>query len=178
MRRQRRFYTEFVSEPEDFVRVFKEAFKSAVEVGLEKRLRQVFGVDPRELVKVGEARIEVKGACGSLHILLTDSVAVDRLDMCIEGISSIAAGRQPAVHNLTAAVTFLAKKIADEYGILGAAGSAVFLPGSRICNPDNAYSRLVDEYSRSRKLTEGVNLLLKDMGVELDVTQRELVVKT
>jgi hypothetical protein len=31
----------------------REVFKSAIEVGLEVRLRQVFGVSTRELVRVG-----------------------------------------------------------------------------------------------------------------------------
>ena len=69
----------------------------------------------------------------------------------------------------------------------------VFLPGSRACivhalpRPEtfaasprdrmsvsdrefiDVYARLIDEYRRSRKLTESANLLLRDMGIELDI---------
>jgi predicted ATPase len=41
---------------------------------------------------------------------------------------------------------------------------AVFLPADRTCATD-VYARLVDKYSR---LTEGANLLLRDMRIELD----------
>jgi len=70
----------------DFTRTSRDVFKSAIEAGLEKRLRQVFGVSTRELVRVGEtsAQIDIKGTCGDLLVSLTDSVAVDRLDMCID----------------------------------------------------------------------------------------------
>jgi AAA15 family ATPase/GTPase len=46
----------------DFTRTSRDLFKRAIEAGLEKRLRQVFGVSPRELVKVGEtsAQIDIK----------------------------------------------------------------------------------------------------------------------
>jgi hypothetical protein len=46
----------------NFTRTSRDLFKRAIEAGLEKRLRQVFGVSPRELVKVGEtsAQIDIK----------------------------------------------------------------------------------------------------------------------
>jgi predicted ATPase len=60
------------SKPE--VRDIREV-KKAVETGLEKRLRQVFGVSPRELVRIGEAsaQIDVHG----VRITLTDSISVE-----------------------------------------------------------------------------------------------------
>jgi uncharacterized protein (DUF885 family) len=42
-----------------FTRTSRDLFKRAIEVGLEKRLRQVFGVSPRELVKVGETSAQI-----------------------------------------------------------------------------------------------------------------------
>jgi predicted ATPase len=225
----------------DFTRTSKDLFKRAIEAGLEKRLRQVFGVSPRELVKVGEtsAQIDIKGTCGNLHISLTDSVAVDRLDLCIDNATEdeflsiiellviyIALDiykfyiieelkkQFTAYDYIIATMMFLTRKIIDEYGVLSPAisgmfGSAnkrylidmsirgpvyeVFLPGSRACivhalpRPEtftagprdrmsvsdrefiDVYARLIDEYRRSRKLTESANLLLRDMGIELDI---------
>jgi predicted ATPase len=221
----------------DFTRTSREVFKSAIEAGLEVRLRQVFGVSTRELVKVGEtsAQIDIKGRCGNLHISLTDSVAVDRLDMCIDNAtgdeflsitkplviyiaSSIYLREElekqfTAYDYIIATMMFLTRKIIDEYGVLSPAISGkfgsvnkqylidmsirgsvyeVFLPGSRACivhalpRPEtftagprdrmsvsdrefiDVYARLIDEYRRSRKLTESANLLLRDMGIELD----------
>jgi predicted ATPase len=226
----------------DFTRTSRDLFKRAIEAGLEKRLRQVFGVSPRELVKMGEtsAQIDIKGTCGNLHISLTDSVAVDRLDLCIDNATEdeflsiikplviyIAFSiyiREEFEKQYTAydyiidTMIFLTRKIIDEYGVLspvisGKFGSVnkkyqidtsilgplyeVFLPGSRACivhtlpRPEtfttgprdrmsvsdrefiDVYARLIDEYRRSRKLTESANLLLRDMGIELDIaTQR------
>jgi len=222
----------------DFTRTCRDLFKRAMEAGLEVRLRQVFGVSPRELVKVGEtsAQIDIKGACGNLHITLTDSVAVDRLDLCIDNATEdeflsiieplviyIAFNiyiREELKKQFTAydyiieTMIFLTRKIIDEYGVLslpisGKFGSAnknylinmsirepvfeVFLPGSRACivhalpRPEtftagprdkmsvsdrefiDVYASLIDEYRRSRKLTESANLLLRDMGIELDI---------
>ncbi|MFZ8841382.1 MAG: AAA family ATPase [Pyrobaculum sp.] len=225
----------------DFTRTCRDLFKRAMEAGLEVRLRQVFGVSPRELVKVGEtsAQIDIKGACGNLHITLTDSVAVDRLDLCIDNATEdeflsiieplviyIAFNiyiREELKKQFTAydyiieTMIFLTRKIIDEYGVLslpisGKFGSAnknylinmsirepvfeVFLPGSRACivhalpRPEtftagprdkmsvsdrefiDVYARLIDEYRRSRKLTESENLLLRDMGIELDIATK------
>jgi predicted ATPase len=218
----------------DFTRTSRDLFKRAIEAGLEVRLRQVFGVSPRELVKVGKtsAQIDIKGTCGNLHITLTDSVAVDRLDLCIDNatedefllimkllvinislkyIASTIYIREEFKKRLTAydyiieIMMFLTRSIIDEYGVLSPAISdkfgstvqgpvdAVFLPGSRACivhalpRPEtfaasprdrmsvsdrefiDVYARLIDEYRRSRKLTESANLLLRDMGIELDI---------
>jgi Uncharacterized conserved protein len=225
----------------DLTRTCRDLFKRAMEAGLEVRLRQVFGVSPRELVKVGEtsAQIDIKGACGNLHITLTDSVAVDRLDLCIDNATEdeflsiieplviyIAFNiyiREELKKQFTAydyiieTMIFLTRKIIDEYGVLslpisGKFGSAnknylinmsirepvfeVFLPGSRACivhalpRPEtftagprdkmsvsdrefiDVYASLIDEYRRSRKLTESANLLLRDMGIELDIATK------
>jgi predicted ATPase len=226
----------------DFTRTSRDLFKRAIEAGLEKRLRQVFGVSPRELVKAGEtsAQIDIKGTCGNLHISLTDSVVVDRLDLCIDNatedeflsiieplviyiafdidIREELEKRFTAYDYIIETMIFLTRKIIDEYGVLslpisGKFGFAnkkylinmsirepvfeVFLPGSRACivhalpRPEtftagprdmmsvsdrefiDVYARLIDEYRRSRKLTESANLLLRDMGIELDIaTQR------
>jgi predicted ATPase len=200
----------------DFTRTSRDLFKRAIEAGLEKRLRQAFGVSPRELVKVGEtsAQIDIKGTCGNLHISLTDSVAVDRLDLCIDNatedeflsiieplvihividIDIREALKKPftAYDYIIATMMFLTRKIIDEYGVLGYVYE-VFLPGSRACivhalpRPEtftadprdrmsvsdrefiDVYARLIDEYRWSRKLTESANLLLRDMGIELDI---------
>lgn len=63
----------------DFTRTSRDLFKRAIEACLDKRLRQVFGVSPRGLVKAGEtsAQIDIKGTCGNLHISLTDSVSLE-----------------------------------------------------------------------------------------------------
>lgn len=221
----------------DFTRTSRDVFKTAIETGLEKRLRQVFGVSTRELVRVGEtsAQIDIKGACGDLLISLTDSVAVDRLDMCIDNaaeneflsiikplivyIAFIIHIREKFKKRFTAydyiitTMMFLTRGVIDEYGVLNPAISgefgstnamylvditihgpvdAVFLPDNRAgivrdlprpetftAGPRNrmsvsdrefvdVYARLSDEYRMSRKLTEGANLLLRDMGIELD----------
>jgi predicted ATPase len=221
-----------------FTRTSRDLFKRAIEVGLEKRLRQVFGVSPRELVKVGEtsAQIDIKGTCGNLHISLTDSVVVDRLDLCIDNatedeflsiieplviyiafdidIREELEKRFTAYDYIIETMIFLTRKIIDEYGVLSPAISGmfgsvnkkylidmsirgpvheVFLPGSRACivhalpRPEtftpgprdmmsvsdrefiDVYARLIDEYRWSRKLTESANLLLRDMGIELDI---------
>jgi predicted ATPase len=222
----------------DFTRTSRDLFKRAIEAGLEKRLRQVFGVSLRELVKAGEtsAQIDIKGTCGNLHISLTDSVAVDQLDLCIDNatedeflsiikplviyiVFSIYTREElekqfTAYDYIIATMMFLTRKIIDEYGVLSPAISGkfgsvdmkylidmsirgpiyeVFLPGSRACivhalpRPEtftagprdrmsvsdrefiDVYARLIDEYRRSRKLTESANLLLRDMGIELDI---------
>jgi hypothetical protein len=142
----------------DFTRTSRDLFKRAIEADLEKRLRQVFGVSPRELVKVGEmsAQIDIKGMCGNLHITLTDSVAVDRLDLCIDNatedefllimkllvinislkyIASTIYIREEFKKRFTAydyiieTMMFLTRGIIDEYGVLSPAISGKF--GSR-----------------------------------------------
>jgi len=219
----------------DFTMSSRDVFKSAIEAGLEKRLRQVFGVSPRELVKVGEtsAQIDIKGACGDLLVSLTDSVAVDRLDMCIDNaaeneflsiieplivyiafihIREKFKKRFTAYDYIITTMMFLTRRVIDEYGVLNPAISgkfgstdaidlididgpvdAVFLPDNRagivrdLPRPEtftagprdrtsvsdrefiDVYARLSDEYRMSRKLTEGANLLLRDMGIELDI---------
>jgi predicted ATPase len=164
-------------EAEKFLRVSMEVFKGAVAAGLEAQLRLAFGVEPKELVKVGEAgaQIAVKGACGDLHILLTDGVAVDKLDICGEDelLSSITSAKRQPLDYIVATMRFLAEKVADEYGILP---GAVFLPASRAC--EFTYGHLVDEYRQSGRLSQGAEQLLREMGVELDVQGGELVVKT
>ncbi len=52
----------------------------------------------------------------------------------------------------------------------------IFLPASRVCGL-NAYAGLIDEFRQSGKLTESANLLLRDMGIELDI-QDVVYVKT
>jgi hypothetical protein len=214
----------------------REVFKSAIEAGLEVRLRQVFGVSTRELVRVGEtsAQIDIKGTCGDLLISLTDSVAVDWLDMCIDNaaedeflsiikplityivyilIRKKFKKRFTAYDYIVATMMFLTRRVVDEYGVLNPAISgkfgstdvidlidvyidgpvdAVFLPDNRagilraLTRPKtftasprdrmsvsdrefvDVYNHLSDKYHFLRKLTEGANLLLKDMGIELD----------
>lgn len=174
-------------EIRDFLRVSREVFKSAIETGLETRLRQTFGVEPRELVKEGEtnAQIGVKGTCGDLNILLTDSVSLDKLDICGEDefLSAIVSTkRQLTPHDyIIATMRFLAEKVADEYSILLGSATA-FLPHNRTCalaeDREFAYNHLIDEYRQSGHLTESAKQLLRDIGVELDVSEEGLVVKT
>jgi hypothetical protein len=77
---------------EDFERLVKafyeDVFIEAVRIGLEERFRYTFGVEPRELVKVGRDRatIRVYGKCAKIILSIKDKLYVEELDLCIEDL--------------------------------------------------------------------------------------------
>jgi len=76
---------------EDFkylVKTFCENMLSkAARAGLEERLKYAFGVEPRELIRVGKDRaiIEVRGVHAKVKASIADKFNVDELDLHLRG---------------------------------------------------------------------------------------------
>ena len=73
---------------EELVKAYVKVLEDAVKHGLEERFRHVFGVELRELVRIGrdKAVIEVHGGCAKIRFSLEDEVKIEEFDLCIEGM--------------------------------------------------------------------------------------------
>jgi predicted ATPase len=73
---------------EELVKAFVKVLADAVKHGLEERFRHVFGVELRELVRIGKdkAVIEVHGRCAKIRLSLKDEVKIEEFDLCVEGM--------------------------------------------------------------------------------------------
>jgi hypothetical protein len=73
---------------EELVRAYVKVLVDAVKHGLEERFRYAFGVELRELVRIGgdKAVIEVHGSCAKIRLSLEDEVKIEEFDLCIEGM--------------------------------------------------------------------------------------------
>jgi predicted ATPase len=71
---------------EELVKAFMKVLADAVKHGLEERFKYVFGVELRELVRIGrdKAVIEVHGSCAKIRFSLGDEVRIEEFDLCIE----------------------------------------------------------------------------------------------
>jgi len=69
------------------VKVFHDTvFKEAVRLGLEERFRYVFGVEPKELIRVGrdKASIEFKNDCAEFRLVINDKIEIIDFDICVD----------------------------------------------------------------------------------------------
>jgi hypothetical protein len=73
---------------EEFVKAYEKVLVDAVKHGLEERFRYAFGVELRELVRIGrdKAVIEVHGSCAKIRFSLEDEVKIEEFDLCVEGM--------------------------------------------------------------------------------------------
>jgi len=73
---------------EELVKAFVKVLVDAVKHGLEERFRYAFGVELRELVRIGrdKAVIEVHGGCAKIRLSLEDEVKIEEFDLCVEGM--------------------------------------------------------------------------------------------
>jgi len=71
---------------EELVKAFMKVLEDAVKHGLEERFKYVFGVELRELVRIGrdKAVIEVHSRCAKIRFSLGDEVRIEEFDLCIE----------------------------------------------------------------------------------------------
>jgi predicted ATPase len=71
---------------EELVKAYVKVLEDAVKHGLEERFRYVFGVELRELVRIGrdKAVIEVHGSCAKIRFSLGDEIRIEEFDLCIE----------------------------------------------------------------------------------------------
>jgi hypothetical protein len=71
---------------EELVKAYVKVLEDAVKHGLEERFRYAFGVELRELVRIGrdKAVIEVHGSCAKIRFSLEDEVKIEEFDLCIE----------------------------------------------------------------------------------------------
>jgi hypothetical protein len=71
---------------EELVRAYVKVLVDAVKHGLEERFRYAFGVELKELVRIGrdKAVIEVHGRCAKIRFSLGDEVRIEEFDLCIE----------------------------------------------------------------------------------------------
>jgi len=71
---------------EELVKAYVKVLEDAVKHGLEERFRHAFGVELRELVRIGrdKAVIEVHGSCAKIRFSLEDEVKIEEFDLCIE----------------------------------------------------------------------------------------------
>jgi hypothetical protein len=73
---------------EELVRAYVKVLVDAVKHGLEERFRHAFGVELRELVRIGrdKAVIEVHGSCAKIRFSLEDEVKIEEFDLCVDGM--------------------------------------------------------------------------------------------
>jgi hypothetical protein len=73
---------------EELVRAYVKVLVDAVKHGLEERFRYAFGVELRELVRIGrdKAVIEVHGGCAKIRFSLEDEVKIEEFDLCVDGM--------------------------------------------------------------------------------------------
>jgi hypothetical protein len=73
---------------EEFVKALVKVLADALKHGLEERFRYAFGVELRELVRIGrdKAVIEVHGSCAKIRFSLEDEVKIEEFDLCVEGM--------------------------------------------------------------------------------------------
>jgi hypothetical protein len=77
---------------EGLIRIFHDrVFVEAARIGLEERLKYAFGTELRELVRVGRsrARISIRGGCARMELSIAETLRVEELDLCIEGLLRI-----------------------------------------------------------------------------------------
>jgi predicted ATPase len=77
---------------ESLIGVFHDrVFVEAARIGLEERLKYAFGTELRELVRVGRsrARIDVRGECARMELSIAETLRVEELDLCMEGLLRI-----------------------------------------------------------------------------------------
>ena len=67
---------------------YKNFFAKAVEAGLEERLKYIFGVELRELVKQGKekATIELQGESGKFKATISEALRIEDLDICLDRV--------------------------------------------------------------------------------------------
>ena len=67
---------------------YKNIFARAVEVGLEERLKHIFGIELRELVKQGKekATIELQAECGKFKATISETLRIEDLDICLDRV--------------------------------------------------------------------------------------------
>ena len=73
---------------EELVRAYVKVLVDAVKHGLEERFRYVFGIELRELVRIGrdKAVIEVHGSCAKIRFSLEDEIKIEEFDLCVDGM--------------------------------------------------------------------------------------------
>lgn len=67
---------------------YKNIFVRAVKAGLEERLRHIFGVELRELVKQGKekATIELQAECGKFTATISETLRIEDFDICLDKV--------------------------------------------------------------------------------------------
>jgi hypothetical protein len=67
---------------------YKNIFARAVEAGLEERLKHIFGIELRELVKQGKekATIELQAECGKFKATISETLRIEDLDICLDRV--------------------------------------------------------------------------------------------
>jgi predicted ATPase len=67
---------------------YKNIFVRAVEAGLEERLKHIFGVELRELVKQGKEKaiIELQAECGKFKAAISEALRIEDLDICLDRV--------------------------------------------------------------------------------------------
>jgi hypothetical protein len=73
---------------EELVKAYVKVLVDAVKHGLEERFRYAFGVELRELVRIGrdKAVIEVHDGCAKIRFSLEDEVKIEEFDLCVDGM--------------------------------------------------------------------------------------------
>ena len=73
---------------EELVKAFVKVLEDAVKHGLEERFKYVFGVELKELVRIGrdKAVIEVHGRCAKIRFSLEDEIKIEEFDLCVDGM--------------------------------------------------------------------------------------------
>jgi predicted ATPase len=65
---------------------YENVLKEAIRIGIEERIKYVFGVEPKELIKIGKekALIRVQGDCAKLEIVISNRVELKDLELCLD----------------------------------------------------------------------------------------------
>lgn len=65
---------------------YENVLKEAIRIGIEERIKYVFGVEPKELIKIGKekALIRIQGDCARLEIVISNRVELKDIELCLD----------------------------------------------------------------------------------------------
>lgn len=68
--------------------VYENMLAKAVNKALEDRFKAAFGVELKELVRIGKERavIEIRNTCGKIKLSIAEKVNVEEIDLCLEDL--------------------------------------------------------------------------------------------
>jgi len=65
---------------------YENVLKEATRIGIEERIKYVFGVEPKELIKIGKekALIRIQSDCARLEMVISNRVELKDIELCLD----------------------------------------------------------------------------------------------